>query len=352
MRAPRARSVAIVFLVCLGFAVAASSLPASAQLGAVRADRNGWWNRAAGGGLPLTSPALPFPVPANGLAISASNGEPEKSAAVGIALDVDPARLDRLLLNLGEVADSGANDGAAVAAIRACPIKSSWTEVKGGAWPPPPITGDLASCVVGSRSTDGIWSFDLTGFARRWLSGDLAQNGVLLVEDVNAPSTFQVVVGDRTTTLMTFAADIRAQDDTATTSYGPVEPATSGGSESSGASNATPVQTFEFSGTDSFTVPAIAAATPTTRSTRAPVSVGGGSGVGVLASNRAPSIGRGMPIGLLAIGGLLALGLALVTAITLGPAGDPPLVLLGREGSVSRALTRRNADPPMEARTR
>src|SRR5688500_17331404 len=110
MRAPRALLLGAFFLL-VGFSATAllPASPANGQLGAVRADKDGWWNRAKGGTLPITSPALPFPVPANGLAIAASSGEPEKAAAVGIVLDADRDRFQRLLLNVGEVADNGAN---------------------------------------------------------------------------------------------------------------------------------------------------------------------------------------------------------------------------------------------------
>ncbi|MEA3077700.1 MAG: hypothetical protein QOF60_2608 [Actinomycetota bacterium] len=356
MRVPRALVAGLLSLLCIaGFVAAAPPTPAQGQLGAVRADKDGWWDRSKGGGLPLTSPALPFPVSATGLAISASNGEPEKAAAVGIALDIDPARFQRLLLNLAEVADNGDNVGVQVAAIRACPIKTGWVGSKGAAWPPPslPAASEVASCVAGARSTDGVWSFDLTALAREWLAGTRAPNGVLLVEDVSAPVSFQVVVGDRTTSGLRFSVDVLAEDDLAGGGGSSSDTGSSGTGDTSGAGSASSsdtvpaVTTYEYTAADSFTVPVAQPGSNATaagpRPTLAPAPRTTAGGTGTLASQRSPSLTGGLPLALVL---LLPLGLALafLLARALGPAGEPAATTIGREGPVSRALASRHQE--------
>jgi hypothetical protein len=352
MRAPRALLIGVLSLLCLAGSVAvAPSTPAQGQLGAVRADKDGWWDRAKGGGLSVTSPALPFPVPATGLAVSASNGEPEKAAAVGIALDADPVRFQRLLLNLAEVTDNGSNVGVQVAAIRACPIKTTWTGSKGANWPPPslPAPSEVASCVAGVRSTGGVWSFDLTGLAREWLAGTRAQNGVLLVEDVSAPVSFQVVVGDRTTSGLTFSIDVLPEDDLAGGgSSSDTSSSSTSDTSSTGVDDTSPaVTTYEYTAADSFTVPvAQPASNPTAagpQPTLAPAPRTTAGGTGTLASQRSPSLSGGLPLALVL---LLPIGLAVafLLARALGPAGEPAATTLGREGPVSRALASRHQE--------
>src|SRR5688500_9365607 len=215
MRALRAVFVASVLACAISAVPIGSEVAGAQQLGAVTVDRDGWWDRASDPGRPPTSPGLPFPVPANALATSASGGEPDKVAAVGILLDVEPERFQRLLLNMKEAADPGTNVGTNAAAVNACAITSSWASVKDGDWASRPVA-DMSACVAGARSTDGVWSFDLSPFARGWLAGSLAATGVLLVENVNPPSTFQVAWGDRTGTTMSFSLDLVPSEDDAT----------------------------------------------------------------------------------------------------------------------------------------
>lgn len=327
--------------VWLAVALAAPPVqPAAAQAGSVAADRDGWWNRAKGGNLPLTSPSIPFPVPPNGLAVAASNGEPEKAAAVGIRLDVDSRAFQRLILNLKESASNGSSVGVQVAAIKACAIEADWTPVKDGNWPPPTAVTD-SGCINGTRSAEGVWSFDLSAIAQRWLAGDLAQNGVLLVENVNPPASFQVTWGDRTTPDLSFGLDVVVEEeggasapaveevtpDNATASE---EPVAGGGSDFRSTTGS-----FEFSGGDAFATavpqepavsPSPAVATPVPRSPPLPA--------------EPISVGENLPAGTILLGPL-ALFLAGLAAYSLGPAGNPSALTVRREGGVSRALARR-----------
>ncbi|MBW3615986.1 MAG: hypothetical protein KY439_11880 [Actinobacteria bacterium] len=319
--------------------VAPAADPAAAQTNSVAADRDGWWNRAKGGNLPLTSPTVPFPVPPNGLAVAASNGEPEKAAAVGIRLDVDPKAFRRLILNLKESAANGSTVGVQVAAIKACAIQADWAPAKDAPWPPPPAATD--GCVNGTRSADGVWSFDISPIAVRWLEGGLAQNGVLLVENASSPASFQVSWGDRTTGGVSFGLDVAADEEEAPPEAAPEEPApTAAGGQQSFASpgpaavrSTTP--SSDFSAQEAFTSPE-----PVEPAT-APAPV--------LASPARPaptipvkpiSVGDNIPAAAVILGPL-ALVLGALAAYSLGPAGNPSALTVRREGGVSRALARR-----------
>ena len=341
MRALRALFVASV----LGCAVSAvpigPEVAGAQQLGAVTVDRDGWWDRASDPGRPPTSPGLPFPVPANALAVSASGGEPDKVAAVGILLDVEPDRFQRLLLNMKEVADPGANVGNNAAAINACPITGSWTSVKDGDWASRPAA-DTSSCVAGSRSSEGVWSFDLSSFARSWLAGSLAANGVLLVENANPPSTFQVALGDRTCTTMSFSLDLVPEEDADTTDGSTFDDTSS---DAGAFEDPEPTadeeffaepeaETFEYSGEDAFTVPTPAPAAPATPEVVRPAS----TNTDVPTALR-PTKGR-LPIATLLLVPI-ALGLAYALSASLFGSGDALVVAGRREGGVSRALRNR-----------
>lgn len=325
----------------LAVALAAPAFPpAAAQTASVAADRDGWWNRAKGGNLPLTSPSVPFPVPPNGLAVAASNGEPEKAAAVGIRLDVDPGAFRRLILNLKESTSNGASVGVQVAAIKACAIEADWTPAKDGTWPPPTAATDTG-CTNGARSTEGVWSFDLSGIALRWLEGGLAQNGVLLVENANPPASFQVVWGDRTTPELTLGLDVAVEEGapeaSAPEAAGP-GPATDEGPRSGGGSGfGSTTATFGFSGGDAFATgvpqdpgPAPAPAAPVVPAP-APAPAHPSQPI---------SVGENIPAAAVLLGPM-ALFLAGLAAYSLGPAGNPSPLTIRREGGVSRALARR-----------
>jgi len=352
----RALLLLVCGVACVGVATAIPRERAVAQLGAVRVDQDGWWNRANGGDVPITAPSLSFPVPANALAASASNGEPDKVAAVGVALEVDPAAFQRLVLNLAEATDQGANvgttsnpaGGSVGGSVAACRITAAWTGAKNGGWTARPAA-DTTSCVIGSRSSDGVWSFDITVFARAWLDGSAPADGVLLVEQVDPPTTFQAAWGDRTTSAITFSLDLTSSDDT----FAPVtSPDDSGGSVATGDTAGTAptdagsaTSTYTYSPADSYTTPSpvAAAPVPTPKSTTTKTSSPAAAVTATPAAARAPDVAGNLPIALLLLVPL-ALGLALVTANALGADGDPSgTTVTRREGSVSRALARRQS---------
>lgn len=325
--------------VWLAVALAAPALqPAAAQPASVAADQDGWWNRAKGGNLPLTSPSVPFPVPPNGLAVAASNGEPEKAAAVGIRLAVDSRAFRRLILNLKESTSNGATVGTQVAAIKACAIEAAWTPAKDGSWPPPRAVTDTG-CSNGTRSAEGVWSFDLSAIALRWLEGGLAQNGVLLVENANPPASFQVTWGDRTTPDLSFGLDVVVEEEeSAAPSSEEIAPEATANEEpvaSGGPGFGSTTASFEFSGGDAFatavpqqpaTAPSPPVAAPAPRPAPLPL--------------QPISVGENLPTATVLLGPL-ALFLAGLAAYSLGPAGNPSALTVRREGGVSRALARR-----------
>ncbi len=335
----------------LAIGVASPMVPGAAAQASVVADRDGWWNRASGG-TAVASPTAAVPVPANGLAVAASNGEPEKAAAVGVRLDVDRSAFQRLILNLAEAEGGLSTVGTQVAAIKACPIQADWAPVKGGPWPPP--SASEAGCAKGSRSTEGVWSFDISTIAQRWLDGGLAQNGVLLVEDAAPPASFQVTWGDRTTGDVSFGLDVAVKEGSSSPPPAPppaeepapagdtAPPPDSGGSsdfastppsfqlrDGGGLAPAAPVEPQEPALPDLATPdPPPAASGP-----RSPTPTPGTQSI---------SLTDNLPAGTPLLGPL-ALVVAGVAAYSLGPAGRPPATSR-REGGVSRALARRRAD--------
>jgi hypothetical protein len=355
MRALRALLVASTLGWVLATVPIAPRPSAAQQLGAVTVDRDGWWDRASDPGRPIGSPGLPFPVPANALAVSASGGEPDKVAAVGVLLDVEPELFQRLILNVTEASDPGSNVGSSQGAIQACAITGSWTSTKGGDWANRPAA-DLGDCVDGVRSSDAVWRFDLSTFARRWLDGSLAANGVLLIEKVDPPSTFQVAVGDRSTSTMTFLVDVTHTDDEATTtdagsgdssssaagsgdatSTGDDGSAASGSLDDASASDQGASDTFVYSGGDAFTVPAPAPqaeAVPDVARPAQPAS-----------TSRGTDLARPITRGRLPLATVLlipiAIALALAMSASLGESGDGVVVAGKREGGVSRVMRQR-----------
>jgi hypothetical protein len=318
-------------------------LPAGAQsagqLAAASADKDGWWDRSTDPGRPLTAPSLPFSVPANALAVSASNGEQDKVAAVGVALVADPVRFQRLLLNVAESAQSGSTVGAQVAAIQACAITAPWAPAKTGGWTNRPVA-ETAGCVVGARSATGVWSFDITAIAQRWLAGSLAQNGVLLQEKVDAPVTFQVALDDRTTPTMTFSLDLTPEPDVTTTTTTVESPPPSSSSTSDTTPpvvDTPPATTYSYSSADSFTVP-VATPTPTTVAPTPRVA----TPVARVVQPSGLGVNRALPRAALLLVPLVLL-LALGIMVALGPIGSPTAGMRKREGGVSRALAQRSA---------
>jgi hypothetical protein len=337
MRARFLAVVAILTLAVAGWAVA----PAGADEAIVSQD--GWWNRLQGPQSnepanplrPAIGPLISAPntVPANAIAVGAQGGEPDKVAAVGLVLDAPEGALaDKLILRLKEAPGNGANVNAGSAKISACPITSFWAGAKNGNFADRP-TCDDSQAVAGVREPEGTWTFDLTLIAMSWLdpTSDLQQNGVLLVESVDAPQSFQIsfldsASGGITTELATIGGGFSGSGDFELSD----EPVF--GDDSSFGDTAT--MTFDDGGSFSST----ALPTTTTPTTARAAGQDGQVASPVL---RAQPVGKTKLFGNLPLATLLlvplALAIAAALAFLLGPAGQPAATRR-REGGVSRAL--------------
>jgi hypothetical protein len=135
------------------------------------------WATNAGAGTPL-----------------ATNGVPAGTLPVGTRLGGDDkrsyVRLSGTLATLFLTEDT-ANARAAVngtASVSACQVTDrGWPEAEGEAFTAAPAF-DPKACVVGTRSPDGRWSFDLASFASR-----TDDRGFALVPTPGGPVDFQVV---------------------------------------------------------------------------------------------------------------------------------------------------------------
>ena len=312
----------------LGFAL----LPAEGQTDdsgtTATISKDGWWRPAS---------PLPSTVPATAIAVSAQGGNDDKVAALGIDFHLSTEEtLDSLKLTLVEDTTPGATypppdaPREAQAAISACPITGIWVSEKGGDIAKKPAADCTTARGDGTRNADATWTFDLTSIAELWSSNAIEQNGILLVKRVAAPITFQISFKDLSTGTMRLQAsttfiesETTTTEDTFFTEDTTVTEDTSGGNfftdiaESAEGSNTTPL--------------GIVDTTTTTTAVREP------SG-NVPISNRTPTKGS-LPAATLLLFPL-ALGLALVGGLVLGPAGDPAMSRR-REGGLSRALDRR-----------
>ena len=369
----RARSGVLAFGILL--LVSSPAMPAGAAAenrGA--ATQDGWWNRLRGPvegepeGNPVRPlvPAVPKPpnVPADAIAAGTTGGQADKVAAVGIDVAlVDGATLEGLTLRLKESPASGANVGSDKAKVVACPATSPWGPGQNAAWRDRPTADCKLGTAEGVRSADGTWTFDLATLGRLWTdpSAPLAANGVILSVDPATSPSAQV-------SWLNFESGGVGVELTATP---PGAPPTGSGSavpeplaaaaplpasSSPGGDGAAPTAEYPVArggiatdllaspseqSTTAFTTPtgSDTAASPTPAET-ALVAAPPPAGPALQARpavdfwERVPA-----PTALLVP---VALGLAVLVGVTLGPAGRPSPVFR-REGGLSRALARRTA---------
>ena len=200
----------------LGLVVATASVGGAAFAlesdpnGAAAGTQAGWWNRLQGpvegepAGNPVRPliPALPAPptVPDDSIAAGASGGQPDKVAAVGIEVAVPAGgHVDALTLRLTESTASGANTNAATAPggirVLACPATVPWGGNKNSSWTDRPQSDCGLGQADGKRADDGTWTFDLTALGNLWTkpASPLTQNGVVLsVDPAASPGPVQV----------------------------------------------------------------------------------------------------------------------------------------------------------------
>lgn len=341
--------VAVVFLAgiaSLGWVSTAAADVKPGTASGATVVKAGWWWRvnetpADGGGViaPPEPPATT--VPEGSLPASAAAGDPEKVSAIEFALNYGAgATVTSMELSLREAADPGANanaDGAGVK-VKACPITESfWVDGAASKWTSLPKYDCELAEAVGKRDAKGVWTFDLTSMASQWLAkgSSTLSPSIVLVEDVAAPTTFQVAydgVAKKGIGVKLVATGGAAPP--------PPSPGPIGGDGGTGTGDlgtgGVPADPGGISGdvpTGGEGVPADA---------EVPTVAGEKDDAPALASPRARllTMFEDLPGGLLVLIPL-ALGAAYLVMIALGPNGEPALA--GTRHGVSRALDRMRA---------
>lgn len=298
--------------------------------------REGWWSSTAG---------LPTTVPGDALGVGALAGEADKVAAVDVRLSVPAgARLRRLALHLRESATLGSTlpPAAGGAAMVACAVVTDWAAERNAPLAGVPRYDCGRGRAEGLRSPAGLWEFDLTAVGRRWLDGSLARRGVVLVEAVEPPGTFQVSLDGLTTDRL--AIDLDVGPTATASSVTPPAPVAAAPSPAAGAAG-------PGSGAGRPTLPGGFGGLSPVDPTPAQTPAGGAAGEqptpppGVMApATSAPPVGTAGGRGHLPGATLLLIPLLLAGAVllglVLGPSGEPE-ASGGREGGVGRTLARR-----------
>ena len=116
---------------------------------------------------------------AGGLPVAAANAENVKLSYIALTGDLS-------VLRLKEVPDTGANVNAESAVVKACPLTSAdWEATRGAAMADAPEYE--TACATGTRSADGVWTFDLGDY------GALADHpGFALVGGPGPTASFQI----------------------------------------------------------------------------------------------------------------------------------------------------------------
>lgn len=189
-------------LTSLGWVSAAAAAVQPGTQDGASVVKAGWWWRAndapADTGGVVAPPELPATtVPTGALPASAAAGDPEKVTAIEFALKYGPgAAVTSMELSLRESAEPGANANAdgADTKVKACPVTEPfWVDSAAASWKSLPKYDCELATAEGKRDAKGVWTFDLTSMAGQWLAKDSTLSpSIVLVEDVDAPATFQV----------------------------------------------------------------------------------------------------------------------------------------------------------------
>lgn len=162
-------------------------------------DKVGWWHENnVATSTPVTNVTVPPPpgVPAGTLAVGASNGEPDRLTAIGIQPDAATGdSITDFTLSIKEAGPPASGVNASGAGIIACPITAFWVGTENGTWDTRPSFDCELAQAEGVRTDDGTWSFDLLSIGQAWVdpNGTIAPDGVVLVEAVDTPTSFQTV---------------------------------------------------------------------------------------------------------------------------------------------------------------
>lgn len=316
---------------------------APGEMRRVEVVKAGWWwslNEPPPETGLIAAPQPPSPtVPKGSMPVGAVGGDPEKVAAIELRLAAEEgSTVKSLEMVLQESAEPGANMNAEAARILACPVTELfWADGAGAAWKAQPAY-DCTTKAVGERDEEGLWRFDLTEIAAGWLEvGSTESASVVLVEDVEAPESFEVAftgakddgVGLALAATPPAGEDDTDDDDTDDGTSGSTGAGLGGGSTggSSGGSlggGGGSLAPADDGAAPEAGAPATDAAEPATEAAVVPVS-------------SPPTWYSGIPrAGLLLVP--LALGLGYLIMLALGPDARP-VPTTGRHG-VSRALDR------------
>jgi hypothetical protein len=335
--------------------LAASVEPGTSEGAAV--DQTGWWSRT-NEDPPETnvvgSQTFPAPdVPEGALPVTVAGGERVRVSAVGIAVDGETgSSVDQLLLVLRESEAPNAALNADAAVVRACPITTDfWVASVNGKWARVPEHDCDAGAVDGVRDPEtGTWAFDLTSLASGWLAEDFTGSRAVLLTSVTtdasgAPAQSQVMYdaldGIGLLASTSPGLDLPAGDDTDAPSgaggvgatggpsgSGVGTTGSSGGVGSTGGTASAPV------GGDA--VPPASDIAPAEDAAPTAATEAEGGLMPVAASPRPWYGGLGPGAVLLTA---LAMGLAYLTMLAMGPDAQPAPATTTRRG-VSRALDR------------
>lgn len=330
-----------------GAAAADKKSPGPGDTRGAKVVKAGWWwvaNEPPPETGVLAAPQPPSPnIPKGAIPVGAFGGDPEKVSAIEVKLRAKPgSTVKSFEMVLRESKDPGANANAEAAKILACPVTELfWADGSGAAWKDQPTYDCSVAKAAGKRTKKGLWRFDLTSIASGWLAeGNTDSRSVVLVEDVEAPESFQVsldgVKAEGVGLELKATPPAPLPDDGALPDNGPSGSTGSGVSTSGGGGSS-----LGSGGGPSLAGPAPAPAP--VKGADVPASTGqdtGEQGTGELNAapmSAVPAWYSGIPrSGLLLVP--FALALAYLIMLALGPDARP-VPVTGRRG-VSRALDR------------
>ncbi len=342
---PTKRAAVALAVIAAVLAMALSGARAQTGTGQISAsgatvDKVGWWNKvnaAPSNPAGVTIPAPPT-VPKGSLAVGAQAGEPDKVIAIGILPDEQgEATVATFTLTLHETTSTGTQINSSAAKLAACPITSFWAGGENGPFDTVPDYDCELAKAPGTRAADGTWSFDLLPIGQLWFdpAGTVTADGIVIIEDVDAPTAFQTVystANDGDITVVLQVTPTGTSDDLL------------GGGFDDGAAG-TDVGSFDSAGFDTgggFVSPSIGSSDIPVGGLPAPSTTpAAGDAAEETATPTTPVAARStglldnLPGGLILLIPLVIALLGLLS-FTLGPAGEPVLVV--RERGVSRAL--------------
>ncbi|MPY80214.1 MAG: hypothetical protein GEV04_17495 [Actinophytocola sp.] len=334
-------------------AIAAVSGPEPGTESGATVTQTGWWwksndNSETPEELRPGTDAVPPPpppknVPEGTLPVAAQAGEPDKMSAIQFDLDAEPGALvSSFVVSLRENKDPAANMAADAkeTTVAACEVTEGyWTSGEAAAWQARPDYDDVG-CAEGVRNANGVWTFDLTTLAMDWLEEGKTSAAIALVEDVDEPTSFQVVYDGPTkdgvgTSLQTTPGGGSPAIGTGSSGTADIDVSSgTAGSDPVPASGGVPA--MSSAGIDAMPPAAQAPAAVSGQAPQAPQQPQQPQAVGQ-PYQIAPSALEAMPAGVWLLAPIV-LGMAYLMMLALGPAGEPNAHLTRR--GVSKALER------------